>query len=167
MSTSVSLQQRLLQLKKLQADLPSVMRSAARDATMRAIEATMDATPPKENTGRLAGVNMLTGELKAHWATDSKTSPQETGGRFVTYLANDLEYASYVNDGHRMDRHFVPGLYVGDDGKLNYDPTAKVGLVVGTKTAYVKGKFMVDKGKEAYQEALKNILDAEIERRLK
>ena len=167
MSASVSLQQRLQQLKKLQADLPNVMHAAARDATMRAIEATMDATPPKAGGDRLPGVNTVTGELKAHWETDSVTEPQKVGGGYVTFLANDMEYASYVNDGHRMDRHFVPGLYVDENGQLNYDPVAKVGLVVGTKTTYVKGEFMVDKGKEAYQEALKNILDAEIERRLK
>lgn len=167
MSYTVTLAQRIQQLKKAQADLPNVMHAAARDATMRAIEATMDATPPKAGGDRLPGVNTVTGELKAHWKTDSVTEPQKVGSRYVTYLANDMEYASYVNNGHRMDRHFVPGLYVDENGQLNYDPAAKVGLVVGTKTTYVKGEFMVDKGKEAYQEALKNILDAEIERRLK
>ena len=164
MSASVSLQQRLQQLKKLQADLPNVMHAAARDATMRAIEATMDATPPKAGGDRLPGVNTVTGELKAHWDTDSVTEPQKVGGGYVTFLANDMEYASYVNNGHRMDRHFVPGLYVDENGQLNYDPAAKVGLVVGTKTTYVKGEFMVDKGKEAYQKALETILDDEIER---
>ena len=163
MSTSVSLQQRLQQLKKLQADLPNVMHAAARDATMRAIEATMDATPPKAGGDRLPGVNTVTGELKAHWETDSTTNPKKIGGGYVTYLANDMEYASYVNDGHRMDRHFVPGLYV-DGGQLNYAPPATVGLVVGTKTSYVKGEFMVDKGKEAYQKAVEEILDGEIRR---
>ena len=163
MSASVSLQQRLQQLKKLQADLPNVMHAAARDATMRAIEATMDATPPKAGGDRLSGVNTVTGELKAHWETDSTTNPKKIGGGYVTYLANDMEYASYVNDGHRMDRHFVPGLYVAG-GQLNDDPTAKVGLVVGTKTTYVKGEFMVDKGKEAYQQAVEEILDGEIRR---
>lgn len=162
MSASVSLQQRLQQLKKLQADLPNVMHAAARDATMRAIEATMDATPPKAGGDRLPGVNTVTGELKAHWETDSTTNPKKIGGGYVTYLANDMEYASYVNDGHRMDRHFVPGLYV-DGGQLNYDPTAKVGLVVGTKTKYVKGEFMTDKAREAYEKAVL----AELEKRVK
>lgn len=163
MSTSVSLQQRIQQLKKAQAELPKVLAEVAKGATMRAIEATMDATPPKAGGDRLPGVNTVTGELKAHWETDSTTNPKKIGGGYVTYLANDMEYASYVNDGHRMDRHFVPGLYV-DGGQLNYDPTAKVGLVVGTKTTYVKGEFMVDKGKEAYQKAVEEILDGEIRR---
>ena len=51
-----------------------------------------------------------------------------------------------------------------ENGQLNYDPAAKVGLVVGTKTTYVKGEFMVDKGKEAYQKAVEEILDGEIRR---
>ena len=164
MSTSVSLQQRIQQLKKAQAELPKVLAEVAKGATMRAIEATMDATPPKAGGDRLSGVNTVTGELKAHWETDSTTNPKKIGGGYVTYLANDMEYASYVNDGHRMDRHFVPGLYVDENGQLNYDPAAKVGLVVGTKTTYVKGEFMVDKGKEAYQKALETILDDEIGR---
>lgn len=167
MSYTVTLAQRIQQLKKAQADLPDILSNAAKEATQRAVEATMDATPPKAGGDRLPGVNTVTGELKAHWETDSVTEPQKVGGGYVTFLANDMEYASYVNNGHRMDRHFVPGLYVDENGQLNYDPAAKVGLVVGTKTTYVKGEFMVDKGKEAYQEALKNILDAEIERRLK
>lgn len=164
MGSAVSIRQRVEQLRKLQADLPNILSNAARDATMRAIEATMDATPPKAGGDRLPGVNTATGELKAHWGTDSVTEPQKVGSGYVTFLANDMEYASYVNNGHRMDRHFVPGLYVDENGQLNYDPAAKVGLVVGTKTTYVKGEFMADKGKEAYRKALETILDDEIGR---
>lgn len=66
-----------------------------------------------------------------------------------------------------MDKHFVPGLYVDESGQLNYDPAAKTGLVVGTKTKYVKGEFMVDKAKEAYEKAVLTELDKEIARLLK
>ena len=48
---------------------------------------------------------------------------------------------SYVNDGHRMDKHYVPGLYVDDDGLLSYDPAGDVGMMVGTKTKYVDGLY--------------------------
>ena len=88
------------------------------------------------------------------------------GSSYTTILANDLEYASYVDQGHRMDRHFVPGLYVDENGVLNYDPARKVGLVVGTKTRYVKGEFMTDKAKEAYQKTVLAELDKEIRRLL-
>lgn len=174
MSYTVSLQKRIQQLKKAQANLPKVLERVATDATLRAVEAATDATPPKADTGRgpYIGTNMISGDLKAHWATDSKVQPMggalSGGSTYATVLANDKEYASYVNDGHRMDRHFVPGLYINPySGLLEYDPEAKVGIVVGTKTRYVKGEFMVDKGKEAYQKTVLSELDKEIERLLK
>lgn len=170
MSYTVSLQQRIQQLKKVQADLPNILHDVAKDATLRAIEATADATPPKAGTGRgpYIGTNTVSGELKAHWATDSKTDPMggalSGGSVYATVLANNMEYASYVNDGHRMNRHFVPGLYINEySGLLEYDPEADVGLVVGTKTKYVKGEFMVDKGKEAYQKTVLAELDKRIQ----
>lgn len=166
MSSAVSLQKRIQQLKKAGADLPEVLSRTAKAATLRAVDAAQDATPPKAGTGRgpYIGVNMITGELKAHWATDSRAEPQRRGAGFVTELNNDMQYASYVNDGHRMDRHFVPGLYIDDNGLLSFDPGAKTGLVVGTKTRYVKGEFMVDKAKEAYEKTCLDLLDKEIER---
>ena len=167
MSYTVNLQRRIQQLKKAQADLPEILYRTAKGAMMRAIEAAKDATPPKR--GSLKGTNTRTGELKAHWDTDSKLEPMggalSGGSTYVTVLANDMEYASYVDQGHRMDRHFVPGLYVNpESGLLEYDPAAKVGIVVGTKTKYVKGEFMVDKAKEAYEKAVLTELDKEIER---
>ena len=55
-----------------------------------------------------------------------------------------------------MDRHFVPGLYVNpESGLLEYDPYANVGIVVGTKTAYVEGKFMVDDAKRGVPKTLR------------
>lgn len=163
MSYTVSLQQRIQQLKKIQADIPKVLDAVAEDATLRAVEATADATPPKAGRGQ-SGTNTLTGALKAHWSADSVTKPRREGTAHVTELNNNMEYASYVNDGHRMDRHFVPGLYINEyTGALEYDPSADVGIVVGTKTPYVKGEFMADKGKEAYRRTVLAELDKRIE----
>lgn len=177
MSYTVSLQQRIQQLKKAQADVPKILERVAKDATLRAIEAAEDATPPKANTGRgpYIGTNTISGELKAHWATDSKVEPiggaLSGGSTHVTILANDKEYASYVNDGHRMDRHFVPGLYINPhSGILEYDADYAAGgggIVVGTKTRYVKGEFMVDKAKAAYEKTVLAELDKEIARLMK
>lgn len=174
MSTALTIQQRVQQLKKAQADLPEILYQTAKKATMRAVEAAQAATPPKEGTGRgpYIGTNTVTGELKAHWATDSKVEPMggalSGGSTQVTILANDKDYASYVNDGHRMDRHFVPGLYINErSGLLEMNPDRKGGIVVGTKTAYVNGEFMTDKAKEAYEETVKSELDTEIVRILK
>lgn len=160
MSYTVTLQQRIQQLKKAQANVPEILRRTAKQATLRAIEAAQEATPPK--AGRLPGTHTVTGELKQHWPTDSNAEPVVTGAKYETLLANNKDYASYVNNGHRMDRHFVPGLYIDENGQLNYDPSAKVGLVVGTKTQYVKGEFMTDKAKEVYERAVLSTLDKEI-----
>lgn len=165
MSYQVSLQKRLQELKKAHENLPEALYQVQKNAAQRAVEAATEATPPK--AGRLAGPNMLTGELKQHWATDSQVEPDVSGNKLTSYLANNKEYASYVDQGHRLNKHFVPGLYIDENGQLARDLTAKVGLVVGTKTKYVKGEFMVDKAKEAYEKAVLAQLDDEIERLFK
>lgn len=55
MSYTVTLQQRIQQLKKAQADLPNILADVAKGATMRAVEAAQDATPPKSRHGPPAG----------------------------------------------------------------------------------------------------------------
>ncbi len=140
-------------LQNIASMLPGRLNDIAKTATERAVEKAAELTPPTQND--LRGTNTRTGEMKQHWATDSDTNPQKRGKDLVTRLANDKEYASYVNDGHRMDRHFVPGLYINPySGMLEYAPGADVGIVVGTKTAYVPGLFMVDEAKKVYQETV-------------
>ena len=174
MSQTVSIQQRLNELRRLQADIPNIMYRVAHQATMAAVQAAQAATPPKEGTGRdpYIGEGTVTGELKAHWGTDSETEPVVTvassGAVYKTKLKNNMEYVSYVDQGHRLDRHFVPGLYIDpESGLLSYDPARKTGIMVGTRTKYVKGEFMVDKAKAAYEQACLELLDEEIGRLLR
>lgn len=149
----MTLQERVEGLKQAQAQLPDLLADIAQEATQRAVEKAAGLTPP--TGGDLSGTNTRTGELKQHWAADSEIIPVRQGSDWVTILANDKEYASYVDQGHRMDRHFVPGLYVNpESGLLEYDPAAKVGLIVGAKTPYVPGVYMVDAAKEEYRRAV-------------
>lgn len=149
----MNLSDNVKRLQNIAAMLPGRLNDIAKTATERAVEKAAELTPPTQND--LRGTNTRTGEMKQHWATDSDTNPQKRGKDLVTRLANDKEYASYVNDGHRMDRHFVPGLYINPySGMLEYAPGADVGIVVGTKTAYVPGLFMVDEAKKVYQETV-------------
>ncbi len=163
MSGSLSIAQRIQQLRQLQADLPQVLASTQKAAAIRAVEAATEAAPPKQND--LGGTNARSGQLKAHWATDSRTEPEAVPGGYKSILANNQQYASYVDKGFRMDRHFVPGLYINSLGKLEYDPARKgeVGLTVGTKTQYVRGQFMVDKAVDAYRQTILALLDEQIE----
>lgn len=152
---------RLAALKKIQADLIDDLADIAKGATIRAVKIATELTPPVDD---LKGTNTRSGEMKQRWATDSRTEPiggALSGGKsFITVLANNKEYASYVNDGHRMDRHFVPGLYVNPDSNMiEYDPDYDGGLVVGTQTSYIQGLHMTDKAKEEYSRVARIELD--------
>lgn len=145
-----TLSERVKALQKLVNNYPTRMAKIAKDATIRAVEKAAELTPP--TGGDLAGTNTRAGEMKEHWDSDSQRVPQRRGNDYVTTLANNKKYASYVNDGHRMDRHFVPGLYVNPgSGLLEYDQASDKGLVVGTKTFYVEGLHMVDEAKKEYE----------------
>lgn len=149
----MTLEQREKQLQALLAKLPGELDRIAKVATMRAVEEATEMTPPTQDD--LRGTDTRSGEMKQHWATDSQTTPQRRGDDRVTELNNDKAYASYVNDGHRMDRHFVPGLYINPgSGLLEYDPSKKVGLVVGTKAKYVPGLHITDKARKKYRETI-------------
>ena len=151
----MTLAERVKQLQEIQAKLPDTLRDISKTATMRAVEKAAELTPPTQND--LSGTNTRTGELKARWEWDSTVEPMGfESGKYVTVLRNGAQYASFVNDGHRMDKHFVPGLYVNPySGLLEYDPSAKTGIMVGTKTLYVPGLFMVDAAKEEYSRVVK------------
>lgn len=136
------------QLERRSAEMAGKLEALAKNATIRAVETAAEKTPQN----KLSGANTQSGELRQHWAADSRTAPERAGNRLTTELANSLEYASYVNNGHRMDRHFVPGLNIdGASGTLQFDPGKDVGIVVGTRTAYVPGIYMAEAAKETYE----------------
>lgn len=154
-----ALQRRMEELAKRQPMIDRRFAAIAEGATLRAIKEAQDHTP--HNTfgeGEQRGVHMITGGLAQHWSTDSQTAPVRSGSTYTTTLANDKDYASYVNDGHRMDRHFVPGMYVGDDGLLSMDPARDVGMMVGTRTKYVPGLYMREKGVDKYSDVAESEL---------
>lgn len=145
------------QLPQAVPKLKEKISGACKNATLRAVEKAAEMTPPTQDD--LRGTNTRSGEMKQHWATDSKTTSEVSGNKHTTELANNKDYSSYVNDGHRMDRHFVPGLYINPySDLLEYDPSAKVGIVVGTKTSYVPGLHMVEAAVETYRETLRSEL---------
>lgn len=156
---TLTLRERVKQLEANRSKVDAYILQACKNATLRAVEKATEMTPPTQDD--LSGTNTRSGEMKARWATDSVTYPYGTSdGTIHTSLGNNAQYASYVNDGHRMDRHFVPGLYINPySGSLEYDPSKNTGIVVGTKTPYVPGLFMVEAAKEEYRRVLKDELD--------
>lgn len=154
----MTLKERAAQLRKIEQKFPGKLEEVARSATLRAIDMAAELTPP--TAGSLKGANTRSGAMKQDWINSSQVQPKREGDDYVTFLGNDQEYASYVNDGHRVDRHFVPGLVIDPySGMLEYNPDGKGGIVVGTKTAYVEGLHMTDKAGEAYSQTVRRELE--------
>ena len=155
------MRKRLDELRRAGENVPKIMAEVAEGATIEAVRVAAEKTPP--NDGTLAGTNMRSGQMAQHWATDSVTTPVVTGGSVRTELNNNMQYASYVNDGHRVDKHFVPGLIV-NGGRPEMAPDGvDGGLMVGTKTPYVKGLYMKQKGIGKYR----SVVRSELEKRVK
>lgn len=156
------MRKRLEELRKAGQDVPKIMAEVAEGATIEAVRVATENTPP--NDGTIAGTNMRSGDMAQHWAADSQTSPVGMAlGRTsaVTILANNMQYASYVNDGHRVDKHFVPGL-IKNGSLLERSPDGTGGIMVGTKTTYVKGKYMKQKAVGRYRKVVRTELDKRV-----
>jgi len=155
-----ALRQRAAELSVVSAQLPGRFRAIAQKATKEAVEEATVNTP-NDNDGKERGTLMITGVLAQHWANDSQVDPAVTGDEYHTALANNVQYASYVNDGHRMDQHFVPGLVLNPVTGLleRVDPkTPGAGMMVGTKTSYVPGLYMKEKAVDKYKEVTESEL---------
>lgn len=155
-----SIQKRLDELRKAQADIPRIINKVAEAATIAAVDKATEKTPPNGGTS-IAGVNARSGDLALHWTLDSVTRP--VNGK--TELANNMQYASYVDQGHRVDRHFTSHLAI-EGGMLVGKPAGDGGLMVGVKTDYVPGRYMVDEAKKKYRSEVHKMLKAEVKKAL-
>ncbi|MDR7813383.1 HK97 gp10 family phage protein [Lacrimispora sp.] len=151
---------RLEQLRRQGQNVPKIMGEVMEGATIAAVERATELTPPNGST--ISGTGTRSGDMAQAWELDSITKPLMTGGSVRTTLANNLQYASYVNDGHRMDQHFVPGLIINGNMLEKVDPKLG-GITVGTNTPYVKGKYM----KQAAIGRYKNVVRRELDKRVK
>lgn len=158
---------RLNELRKAGKDIPKIMADVAEGGTIEAVRVATENTPPNGGAD-IAGTNMRSGDMAQHWTTDSQTVPMGgalSGGLiFRTVLANNMQYASYVNDGHRVDKHFVPDLIVnnGKLERLDGDWAGTMGIMVGTKTSYVKGKYMKQKAVGKYRQVVRTELSKRV-----
>ena len=159
------MRKRLAELRKAGEDVPRIMAEVAEGATIEAVRVATENTPPNGGAA-IGGTNTRSGQMAQHWALDSQTKPTMTGGSAKTLLANNLQYASYVNDGHRVDRHFVSGLIKNGNFLEKADPAAG-GIMVGVKTTYVPGKYMKEKAIGRYRTVVRTELDKRVRERFK
>ena len=158
------LRKRIEELREAGQNVPKILEDVAEGATIEAVRVAAENTPPNGGAA-IAGTNTRSGGMAQHWMTDSITAPVggalSGGTTFMTVLANNMQYSSYVNDGHRVDKHFVPGLVVNGN-LLEEDPDGEGGIMVGTKTTYVKGKYMKEKAIKRYRTVVKTELNKRV-----
>ncbi|MFR1892045.1 HK97 gp10 family phage protein [Hungatella sp.] len=160
MSFGQATRNRFEQLRKMGQNVPKIMEEVAEGATVAAVERATELTPP--NGAAISGTGTRSGEMAEAWTVDSVTTPVMTAASARTTLANNMQYASYVNDGHRMDEHFVPGLIKNGPLLEKVDPKMG-GIMVGTQTKYIKGKYM----KQAAIGRYRKVVRMELDRRIK
>lgn len=153
------MRKRLAELQKAGQNVPKIMMEVAEGATIEAVNTAANNTPP--NGAKIAGTNTRSGDMAEHWQTDSQTVPTYIGGSVRTVLANDMQYASYVNDGHNVDEHFTSHVAI-EGGVLVGKPHGDGGLVVGTKTTYVPGRYMKEKAIGKYRDVVRKELDKRV-----
>ena len=159
------IRKRLAELRRAGEDGPKIMMEVAEGATIEAVKVATENTPPNGGAA-IAGTNTRSGQMAQHWAADSQTKPVYTKGSVRTALANNMQYASYVNDGHRVDRHFVPGL-IRNGPLLEESPDGGGGIMVGTKTTYVPGLYMKEKAIGKYRSVVRSELERKVRERFR
>lgn len=132
-----------------------------KEATIEAVRVATENTPPNGGAA-ISGTGTRTGQMAQHWALDSEITP--VNGK--TVLANNMQYASYVNDGHRMDKHFVPGL-IQNGPLLERVPADMGGIMVGVRTDYVKGLYMKEKANKQWRKVVRTELDKRVQEAFK
>ena len=152
MSGSTDLKQLRENIEKAKRYYNEHKKKNVKDACYEMVARAKERTPPHEGEER--GKNTVTGNMARHW--DSSYQIKSNGTINIT-LFNNVQYASYVENGHRMAKHFVPWLYVDGTGTLARHVPAPgeplFGLVVGTKTKYVKPEHICKQAKERFIEA--------------
>lgn len=140
-------------LEKLKGELRKRVMDAQQTATQAAVNMARQRTAPNDGIPR--GENMVTGNMNDHWESDSKVIPVDRGDSFATELNCKVSYASYVNHGHWLYRHFVPGLYIDGNQLISRTYKPGIGLIVakGGKK-WVQGRFMEDAAIKEYRDVL-------------
>ena len=149
-------------LHKAGVKVRELVIDAAKTGTMAAVETAQEHTPPTGGAP-IKGVNTRTGEMSLSWAADSQIIPTVSGDTITTMLCNNKQYASYVNDGHRMDKHFTTHVAI-ENGMLVGKPDGTGGLMVGTKTGYIPGLYMKEKATGKYKTTVRYMLQDAVRR---
>ncbi len=143
-------------IQKMQNDMDRFYESAAKELAARLLSLVVPRTPVGQyssETGKLGGT------LRRGWTAGSVVSPAEyaqsipvekNGNQYTITVINPVEYASYVEFGHRQ----TPGRYVPAIGKR-------------LKNGWVEGQYMLTLSEKDLEKMMPSLLQKKLEKFLK
>lgn len=135
--------------KLMGADLDRFCRQAAKDLAGRLLNKVVKRTP------------VVYGTLRDAWAV---MPVGHRGTHYTVVVLNNLQYASYVEYGHRQKPgRFIPGYWESD--RFVYDPDAEGGMVL--KKNWVKGRYMLTISTQELEQQAPKILEKKLYKFLK
>jgi len=86
-----------------------------------------------------------------------------TEGALTLEVGTNVEYAQYVNDGHKLnpagvDRRWVPGYWNGDH--FTYQPGAKTGMLL--KQKWIEGKHYWEAAVRIIEQMMPRLIEAKL-----
>ena len=143
-----------LDIARMHKDMLTQLRKNAEISCVAMTDAAKQATP-HSGDGKRRGFNVISDSLQKSWVGRfTHGSTRKVFGRII--LENSRPYAIFVQKGHKVKKHFVPWLYIDSGGNLSratHRGGKMFGLVVGTKTPYVKGVDMITPAINAFNSA--------------
>ncbi|MGN1480752.1 HK97 gp10 family phage protein [Porcipelethomonas sp.] len=102
--------------------------------------------------------------LSSFHKSDSNGVWELSEGNLTLEVGTNVEYASYVNDGHWTcgkgeKMRFVPGHWNGN--RFIYDPSAKTGMML--KQKWVEGRHFWESGIKIMEKMIPGLLDAKVQ----
>lgn len=126
------------------ADLDRFCRQAAQELAGRLLNKVVKRTP------------VVYGTLRDAWAV---MPVGHRGTHYTVVVLNNLQYASYVEYGHRQrPGRFIPGYWESD--RFVYDPDAEGGMVL--KKNWVKGRYMLTISTQELEQQAPKILEKKL-----
>ena len=142
------LQKKMEKFEEFDADI--FTKKAVNNLARRLLKRTEDLTPH------------ISGTLIIGWKASEIIKVGNDSYEVEVY--NDVEYAMYVEYGHRqMTGRFVPGYWKGN--KFIYDKKSETGMVL--KAGWVNGRHMLQKATDSVDRQKERIIEKMLEAELK
>lgn len=144
------------EVNKSQHTIKKNVERNAKKACVAMVEKAKSLTP-NSNDGKRRGANMISNRLVNSWVGEYKVE----NGKFLTVTLTNLQpYATFVQKGHKVKKHFVPWLYISDSGYLSYEKNHNqplFGLTVGVKAKRVEGVDMIGPSIKVFEDTFNRL----------